>query len=105
MKPQVGMIVQYMTHITKDADRRTPLAKPIQVGPLAAVVTGVNEDGSLNLLVHRDRGRGSYPALNVTGLPTTPVQHWWQFIPHEAELIETTSNIRAPVNGGNNAGN
>ncbi len=61
----VGCMVHYYTH---------------SIGPYAAVVTAVNDNGSVSLSVYRPSG-GSFPAFGVTEQPTTPVQHYWRLIP------------------------
>lgn len=78
MKIEVGEVVQYFT--SRTLDRGVRREKPEPIGPLAAIVTAVEENNALSLVVFMPNGR-NYPAFHVTREPTTPIQHYWQFIP------------------------
>lgn len=79
MKPTVGRIVHYLT------DRSPVTPNHTWPAPSAAIITGVNDDGTVNLAVFPDRygTQGQYTprAMGVPqldeGLPIQPTCWCW----------------------------
>ena len=98
MKPIVGMPVQYFTCRTlskqQTADgkiKKVRLPEPVQLGPFAALIVAVKDDGVVDLVVFQ-HASSNHPAFNVTQEPSTTVQHYWRHIPY-VEAIEESENV------------
>jgi hypothetical protein len=83
-KPQVGLGVQYFTSRTLKPGTRERLATPEPIGPLAALITMIEPGGSVHLQVFPAKG-ASYPVYTVWTTPSTPVQHYWRYVPDAVE--------------------
>ena len=81
MNPTVGRIVHYFTNHQPDQTERNG------IGPYAAIVTGVGEDGAADLKifglsVEADR-RFDVPELPAKA--TAPLGHYWAWPPRDGD--------------------